>query len=537
MNKRSKIMKENKEVGSGKTPLNKNRFSNDLNLSPMTALPGNLEIEENTTTILDLEYISDHLTGFNDLKESTALFGEEYEPIFKVLWYNLVSYLIRKSELSVGRLKPDGRISVIYIINSGRGKGELKRVQKEFVAYFGGKCREPTSLHAEQLVGKSIYDKKKKEHLERRGYLRGDFLIIDEAFNLLSSNELHYSEARKYIRTALDPFPNNTVCKQLTELGEDHVLEYEPECPINLFVQPMKFENDILVLEGDIRRFVPIYVNMGKNDKTNALERRVYDEATDTDSINKFCNEISTLEVFESFSMADNAKKRFVEHSTKLVERGDFHSAKMANFMEMMAFTLQNNLLKFSAVQAFQHGRAKIEVTDVELAFMDLFEIMDHAYEFIDLKVPGTLDYGDGWQGARLKDQEALSWLQEKGATSEKASKVSIKEYENKLREIYNVKSRQAAKYKNKHQSNGWIKSKKAPNVSKVWLNFEPESNPLPALHVTDAPHRAYKKIVEKYRHKKIPYSNNVAGNAPIASIDTSESRDFNHLHNEEGVG
>ena len=35
-----------------------------------------------------------------------------------------------------------------------------------------------------------------------------------------------------------------------------------PTCPISLFIQPKTFDNDILVLEGDIRRVIVPYVNI-----------------------------------------------------------------------------------------------------------------------------------------------------------------------------------------------------------------------------------------------------------------------------------
>jgi hypothetical protein len=513
--------------------------SNDLNL--MGNLPERMkplkQIEK-----LQLSYPSTHLTGFDDLAAATALFGEEYTLIFKGLWYNLLSYRIRTSMISVGRLKPDGRISPLFVVNSGRGKGEIKRVQKMYVEYFNGKIREPTSLHAEQLVGKSVYIKRDKRHEERKGYLRSDFLIIDEAFNLLSSSDLHYSEARKYIRTALDPYPDNTVSKQLVELGEDHALEYEPECPITLFVQPLQFENDILVLEGDIRRFILIYVYMGDSNKIDALEKRIFDSSNDEASIYKFCEKIEQLNTFETFNMAHEAKIAFAELSILLVQRGESYSKKISNFMEMIVFTLQNNLLKFSAIQAFQNNRSTIEILDIETAYVDLFEIMEHEYEYVEIKVFGNLDYGDGWRGARLKDQESLRWLHEKGAISENVSKVSIKEFEDKLRGIFGVKERQARKYKNKYEENGWIKSKTAPNISKVWLTFDPikDWDITEATEATGAPYQKYRSLVKKIESTNNQTHRGTASVAPVApdenSLDHEESIDIHRPQDYESM-
>jgi hypothetical protein len=490
---------------------------NVSNLSSIRDITMPEKEEKERITRPELKYPTKHLIGFEELANATALYGDEYKLLFKVLWYNLLSYRLRTSKLLVGRLKPDGRISGLFVINSGRGKGEIKRVIKEYIKFFSGNCREPTSLHAEQLVGKSIYLKREKTHEERRGYLNSDFLIIDEAYNLLSSKELHYSEARKYLRTALDSYPHNTISKQLTELGEDYALEYEPICPVNLFLQPLTFDNDTLVLEGDIRRFIVAYVYMGDKDKTEALKRRIFDSYNDEDSILKFCKKINELDVFEVFQMSKDAKIKFAELSIALVSRGETYSRKICNFLESIAFTIQNNLLKFSAVQAYQHGRANIEIEDVELAFMDLFEIMEHTYEFIESKILGSLDYGNGWKGARFKDQEALKWLYDKGAISEENSNVSIKDYEDKLMELFNVKERRAIEYKNKHESREWIISKKAPGFSKLWLNFSPENSvsppAIPAIHAF----QIYNQTIEKVNLK------NRTSIASIASIIDNE--------------
>lgn len=450
------------------------RISGDLKM--LSSGKNEPKLEENKQYKIQLEYPTKHLMGFDDLESATALFGNEYKLIFKVLWYNLLSYKIRISNIRAGRIKPDGRVSVLFVINSGRGKGEIKRVIKDFVKYFEDNVREPTSLHAEQLVGKSVYIKKEKKHEERRGYLSADFLIIDEAYNLLSSGELHYSEARKYLRTALDPYPHNTVSKQLTELGENHALEYEPKCPIDLFVQPIMFENDTLILEGDLRRFIVVYVSMGGIDKTESLKKRLFDMNDDEDAINHFCEKVNSLDQFDSFTLSDRSKNLFFELSLALISRGELYSKKINNFMEMDAFTLQNSLLKFSAIQAFQNGRDVIESEDVELAFIDLFEINEHTYQFIESKIPGNLDYGDGWQGARLKDQEALRWLYERNAL-DKNNALALSDYLNEIMNIFNVKERRAYDILKSHYEKLWIQKGKNQDGKTVWLKFTPEDS------------------------------------------------------------
>ena len=83
-------------------------------------------------------------------------------------------------------------------------------------------------------------------------------------------------------------------------------------------------------------------------------------------------------------------------------------------------------------------------MVDVELAFIDLFEIMHHNFMFVDKKVPGLLNYGEGWQGAEGLDQEALLWLHNNGATSQKDTKIQINEYLDILMDLFSVKKRRA---------------------------------------------------------------------------------------------
>jgi hypothetical protein len=349
---------------------------------------------------IKLDYLTMHLNGYEDLVISTDLFGDEYKPIFKALWYQLMSFRIRTSYLKMGRNKADGRINALYPLKAGHGKGEIKRVIKSFVEYFDQIYAEPTSLHAEQLCGKPIKKPRTDQYEFRMGYLARDWLVIDEAFNLLSSNELHYSEARKYIRTALDRYPGNTIHKETTEIGDAAPLEYDPTCPISLFLQPKHFENDILVLEGDLRRVICPYVNMTGVDKTDAYKRNIFDEYDDEEALYRFCQYVEGLKSFEQFRTTNEAKVRFMELFFELLEYGSHYNDKIRNFIDIIGYTLQTFLMKFSAIQALQHGRNQIQPADVELAYMDLLEIMHHTYQYVNNKIPGFLNYGEGWQGA-----------------------------------------------------------------------------------------------------------------------------------------
>ena len=174
---------------------------------------------------------------------------------------------------------------------------------------------------------------------------------------MLSSNELHYSEARKYIRTALDRYPGNTIHKETTEIGDAAPLEYDPICPISIFLQPKTFDNDILVLEGDIRRVICPYVNMTGIDKSESYKRNIFDESNDEEALDVFCDYVKGIKSFDSFRATTEAKVKFAELFFDLVNYGVNFNDKIRNFIDIIGYTLQTHLIKVlrnSSVSAWQ---------------------------------------------------------------------------------------------------------------------------------------------------------------------------------------
>jgi hypothetical protein len=109
---------------------------------------------------------------------------------------------------------------------------------------------------------------------------------------------------------------------------------------------------------------------------------------------------------------------------------------------------------------------------DVELAHSDLSEILTHTFQYVNKKVPGFLNYGEGWQGAEPYDQEALKWLHQQGATCEDRA-VQTAGYEQKIMDTFNVKDRRAREIIKLQQDRGWIERKRKTH-SKVWITFTP---------------------------------------------------------------
>jgi|GEM_PF-7094911 len=437
-----------------------------------------------------------HLKYFDPLVNATGLKGDEYNSIMKPIWYNLVSLMIAKKELQVGSIIVDGRIHILIFLPSGNGKSEIKKTIQRILNNVNKTNIEPTSFHPEQFMGKVIVKEKKDDREYRKipGHLSLDYVIIDEGKDLLTSKDAMYSESRKYLRLAMDQYPHNSITKKSVDIEIENALSYEPHCAVCIFCQPFHMSQEF-VLEGDLRRFIVSYIMMVGTDKTDSYARRVKEKRDYKKYIDNFCDFLSTINVPESFELTDETIDLFIELHKLLVERGKSLSRKVNNFITMADFTLQNMLLKFSAIQALQDDTGIIESKHVELAFIDYVEILEHTYDFIEKKIIGNMDYGENWGGAIEKDQTMLKWLSQQGATSQDTSKISIKDYKEKIMEKYNVAERQARRIKSEHEKNGWIKSKTIQHTSKVWLTFKPGEKTLDEV----SKDRADKDIKEKY--------------------------------------
>lgn len=457
------------------------------------------------TTKFKLEYPTAHLKGFDDLHVSTRLIGDEYIPIIKAVYYSLVSVILSKVELRLGGIRADGRISLLIVMKSGSGKGEIKRVIKAVLKQIDKTCVEPTSYHPEQFIGKTRIIKAKggtEEYKQIPGHLSHDYILIDEGKNLLSSKDPMYSESRRYLRQALDISPNNEITKKSVDIPSENALSFVTNCCVCIFVQPYSF-NEEFALDGDLRRIIVPYVNIAPKDPLQGLKDRILDDTDDEQAINDFGEFIKSLgDVKGKFKFTDDAKETFAELSVLLIRRGYSVSPKIKNYVDMAKFSIQNTFLRFAAIQALINKTTQIESKHVELAFVDLIEFMELNYDFIEKKIKGELDYGEKWHGATSKDQEALKWLHDQGATSLESSVVTMKDYKDKIGEIYNLKEKAARNRMHQHEKEGWIKTKKGQHNSQVWLSFDPEkdtSSMASMARVASEIQKKYSEIIEKH--------------------------------------
>jgi hypothetical protein len=464
-----KNKKEKKYSPNEFSTLNSKKLS-DVDLKQAT------KVKKETPKInkIKLKYPIKHLKGFNDLNKALKLYGKEYIIIKKALWYNLHSTVISKSNISYMQLNVDGRLFLLIPLKSGKGKSNIKHVIKNVSNNLGISAEEPTSLHPEQLVGKVTSRKKRDgtDYYAVEGYLSRDFLIIDEGRELLTSEDLNYSESRKYLRLAFDKYGNNEIMKKPVGIPFGEELRYFPHCCSTIFVQPYRF-NESFVTDGDFRRYITPYVNMTGINRQKSYLNRLTDDTDSEKVLNNFTNYLNTLDPFDSFDVSKEAGEALKECSIYLIDRGWAHSEKIKYFIELYDYNIQDMLLKMSAIQALQENTNLITEKHVYLAFIDYAEFLEHMYNFILQKISGDFDYGEKWMGATGPDQEILKWLLDEDATSLNNSKTSINDLIEKIKEIHSVKKRQAQYIKKKYEESGWIKSKQAgPYGTVVWLNL-----------------------------------------------------------------
>jgi hypothetical protein len=433
----------------------------------------------------NLPFITDHLKGFEYIDRGIRLQGEEYLPVKKAMWYQTHSMVMRRQKAELGDIITDCRYHVAFPMPSGSGKKNIVTfLDKVFRQSGRQEVATPTSLHPEQLIGKTIRrGKKNPDYEEIRGHLDDDLVVIDEAIDLFRSSKEKISETRSYLNEAMDYYGQNRIEKRMTDIPKDQRLTYTPDCNLTIFMQPFQVDEEF-ALQGTLRRFLIPYSKFDPDIQITGYSKRIQGgrDIALAEAISNIRDQIaktrSRKEKLNSdyIRVDNNAVEKFEELHKNLVFQGFAHSDKGKNFTRIIDYQLQDLLLKFSAIQAISSGHEKIKEDDIEKAFIDLSDILACMLEYIYRKVIGTLDYNDDWKGARKKDRKCLEWLKEKGATSKSKSGIRIQEYVNKVSEICDIGERQARRKMNDHQENGWISKKQiGQHDSRIWLEIDTE--------------------------------------------------------------
>ncbi len=400
------------------------------------------------------------------------LHGDSYRPLKKAIFYSTLAHRVRKSIINIIDQKADLRIPVMMCLPSGYGKKEFKMYIKENTPSELNRLQNycgPTSIHSEQLVGKT-----EKRIIPRTGeikyepvygFLGSTFFVIDEAVQFLVDGK--YEDARGYVRIALDPIGENTVMKRLTGITPEHAVQFEPDCSIVLFLQPVgtKGSDQLpheLLSEGLLRRFLVPYTHFTDKERSEAYA--LSEKPVDVKEANQLWrNAVENIDSLATDQTVDwdinDVIHELFTKNNELLEIGKKRGGQCAEFCNMGMFDFLKHLGRMSCVQAGINKRKKVILDDVEIAFIDLKEIWNLHLNFIAEMIkesPGI------WREQKL--MECLKILVDAGCMDESSSNMSIKKFqetiEDKNGNIYRqlkVKGLVEGKQKGKDDSRIWL--------------------------------------------------------------------------------
>jgi hypothetical protein len=400
---------------------------------------------------------------YEDFKPLIKLYGSSYEPLKKAVFYSIIGSVIRDNQISCSDIKEDTRINLFVPLKSGHGKREVKEVIKQSTQSIGMSYCEPTSLHSEQLIGKTISNKN-DESIINKGHLADDYLVFEESTELFI--EKIYQETRDYIKIALDPIGHNEVYKKSVDTSRKNAVRYHPTCTVIFFFQPLPIE-DKIVTRGLLRRGIIISVDPVQGERYTALDQSFQnnDVSNNWNQWALFLNKLKSQRF--NWEFTDEVKSRIGELSRKLIRYGYSRGNKASSYTDIMFFSLRNLLLKMSCIQAAINGSERISLSDVETAFTDLSLFWGIQLDFVIQKVKGEIDY----MHMSKEEKSCLLILLAKQCKSEEESNLMIKDYWELISQELNCSVDKARHLYYGLKESGYINSKQVGKYgSKVWL-------------------------------------------------------------------
>ncbi|MCX6748212.1 MAG: hypothetical protein NT076_01260 [Candidatus Pacearchaeota archaeon] len=444
-----------------------------------------------------LHYATSHLSHFEELNLLLGLYGKHYLPIKKARWYQLIGGVLQK-KIRLGEKYTDTRINCIFPLPTEQGKNDLIYLFKSILsqvkksAEHNFSIEEPVSYHPEQLVGKVIEimidnpngtkPKKIKAKHENRGYFNSDFIEIDEANLLFFSKDEQIKQAREYISKALNPIDRNEIVKKLVnDLPEERVA-YNPKCTMSIYFQPKKLEED-LMSQGFLRRFlIPVgsiepFLNYGNGeDFKKKISNPEFSKVEKKEALINYLSKVRDNLKNTEFIFSEQAREKLNFYLEFLIAEGQAHSERIANFVKLFKWTIQDYLIRMSCIIAGSYFQNVVNENFVALAYMDLVEFLQCHFDFISEWLLGNFDYGIAWKGADYKAKQCLEFLYVKNCFSAETSTISIAQFENYIMGTYEIKDTRARQKLAEFRKNGWVESKQIfQGDTKVWLNFIPQ--------------------------------------------------------------
>jgi len=364
------------------------------------------------------------LPHYRCFDELFGLYGGSYSPAKKVAYYNLIGEMIKESQIRVGNKLFDTRIPVAIPLKSGHGKLAFKSVIKRSVEGVEHSFVCPDSLHSEQLVGKSL-DKKKEGPIKNYGHLYDDYVLVDEAVELLVSPS--HEESRRYINVALDPIGFNEITKRSVETIKGDEIKYCPKCSMTLIFQPVPIRQDV-VTRGTLRRFLIPYNQIPEDERDTAIDNVLWSLESNTKAWDEWINFLRLLHNREyDWSFPDETKQSLSKLTKQLIAYGRGRGCVSRAYTSIMHFQLLDFLIKMSVVQAAANARDQVNSKDVENAYQDLMSTWILQLDFISQNIIGRIDYQNS---LTTNEVLCLNVLEDENCYSKDESRLNIGEFD-----------------------------------------------------------------------------------------------------------
>jgi hypothetical protein len=382
-------------------------------------------------------------------------------------------------------------------LKSGHGKREIKEVIKQSIQGIRMNYCEPTSLHSEQLIGKTL-SKQNGQSIINYGHLADDFLVFEESTELFS--EKIYNETRSYIKIALDPIGKNEVYKKSVDVTKKNAVKYYPKCTVIFFFQPLMID-DKIVTRGLLRRGIILSVDPVQGERYEALDQSFQsnDVSNNWNQWNMFLNKLKT-QTF-NWEFTDEVKDRISELSKELIKKGYDKGNKASSYTDIMFFSLRNLLLKMSCIQSAINGRERLDVSDVETAYSDLSVFWGIQLEFVIQKVKGDIDY----MHMSKEEISCLLILKTNQCTSEDETALMIKDYWVLISQQLDCSVDKARHLYYGLKESGYLNSKQIGKYgSKVWLTDMGKKKTAPygtleTLHTLEKKSSTLERLIERF--------------------------------------
>lgn len=309
--------------------------------------------------------------------DTLPLYGESYNLWKKLLMYSVVGNAVKHNLIFIGDNVLDTRINFALPAKAGAGKSTVKTWLKTILTKMGRQLTEPVSLHPEQLVGKTVISET-GEVFVNRGHLADDFVIFDEAIELLTHKELQI--ARDYVNIALDPIGTNEVYKRQVDIPKASAVRYFPTCTIGFFFHPVPLPETV-ISRGLLRRLFMAYIEPTEVERLRALG--AYNNCNSA----KLQMLVERLKELANTQIVWNVKPlgTVISKTKQLIAEGYSFSQKIAEFTDIMWFTLRDRLIKLAAVRGVcKNAGGSIEEIDVIRAYNDLREFFLSQCYFVD---------------------------------------------------------------------------------------------------------------------------------------------------------